>query len=163
MENIKLACSEVYCILEILGDSYKNKLPNKLIEFINKNRNTEFFLETKEKSFEDLKISKDGIVFISLLNLKYWEKDENEKQKLMEIYKKNDEKKQEKLNSYKNPDWLRNSNKKEEVNYNQDTEDKLDKIASAENENMALIEVKKVTFFDKIKMIINKIFNKKKE
>lgn len=155
MNNLELACSEVYCILEILGDSYKKKLPKKLLEIINQNRKEDFSLEITEYNYENLNLSKDAIVFISLLNLKYWEEDEKEKLKLLEIYKRNEEKNQEKLNSYKNSDWLKNSNKNEEINYNQVAEDKKD---FSGNDNMALVEVKKVTFFEKIKNIIRKIF-----
>ena len=151
MENVKLACSEVYCILEILGDSYKNKLPKKFLEFINLNRNTEFSLEINENEYQNLNISKDGLVLISFLNLKYWVDDENEKQRLIDIYKKNEEKKQENLNRYKQVDWLKQTNNLE----NEDNK--------KEEQTTELIEVKKFSFFDKIKSIIKNIFNKKKE
>lgn len=169
MENIRLACSEVYCLLEILGDSYKNKLPIKFIEFINQNRNTAFSLEITENNYENLKISKDGLVLISFLNLKYWVEDENEKRRLIEIYKRNDEKKQEKLNSYKQPDWLKQSNKKEdEMKVTSNTtittiENEEQNEEGTKNENTALVEIKKVSFFDKVKAIIRKFFNKEKE
>lgn len=169
MENIRLACSEVYCLLEILGDSYKNKLPIKFIEFINQNRNTAFSLEITENNYENLKISKDGLVLISFLNLKYWVEDENEKRRLIEIYKRNDEKKQEKLNSYKQPDWLKQSNKKEdEMQVTSNTtittiENEEQNEEGTKNENTALVEIKKVSFFDKVKAIIRKFFNKEKE
>lgn len=168
MENIKLACSEVYCLLEILGDAYKNKLPSKFLKFVNENRDTDFSIEVNENDFENLKISKDGLVLISFLNLKYWVDDENEKQRLMEIYKKNDEIKQEKLNAYKQNDWLSSSNKKE----NQEiTNKKIEEVYSENIQNTdeskveenSLILVKKISFLDKIKNIIRKIFNKEKE
>lgn len=165
MENIKLACSEVYCLLEILGDAYKNKLPNKFIEFINENRNSDYSLEVNENNFENLKISKDGLVLISFLNLKYWVDDENEKQRLMEIYKKNDEIKQEKLNSYKQADWLSQTNKKEsqEIIDEKIEETSFESVQNTEknkSEEKSLSLVTKISFFDKIKNIIRKIFNK---
>lgn len=169
MENIRLACSEVYCLLEILGDSYKSKLPIKFIEFINQNRNTAFSLEITENNYENLKISKDGLVLISFLNLKYWVEDEKEQQRLIEIYKRNDEKKQEKLNRYKQPDWLKQSNKKEdEMQVTSNTtittiENEEQNEDGIKNENTALVEIKKVSFFDKVKAIIRKFFNKEKE
>ena len=162
MENVRLACSEVYCLLEIFGDSYKNKLPNKFLEFINENRNPEFTLEINENEYENLKISKDGLVLISFLNLKYWVDDENEKQRLIEIYKKNDEIKQEKLNAYKQSDWLSQTNKNEETN------EKIENLSLESNEKTqeynseekSLSVIEKVSFFDKIKNIIKRIFNK---
>lgn len=166
MENVKLACSEVYCILEILGDTYKNKLPDKFLEFINQNRNIDFSLEIDENEYKNLKISKDGLILISFLNLKFWVEDENEKQRLIEIYKSNDDKKQEKINKYKEQDWLKQPNKAEndEINtsqtINEITENKITNEENKVESENALIEVKKVSFFDKIKTIIRKIFNK---
>ena len=173
MENIKLACSEVYCILELLGDTYKNKLPKKFLEFINQNRNIDFSLEIDNSDYENLKISKDALVLVSYLNLKYWVEDEDEKQRLLEIYKKNDEKKKELLNAYKDPNWLSKSNQEE--NNITTSKDELDsKIINKDIQNnfveentkeqgKDLIEIKKETIFDKIKKVIKKIFNKKKE
>ena len=159
MENISLACSEVYCLLEILGDSYKNKLPIRFLEFINQNRKEEFSLQINEKEDEytDLKISKDGLVLISFLNLKYWVEDETEKQRLIEIYKKNDEKREENINRYKDPDWLKNSNEKDYSIENIATENIEDTNESTKN---AMIEVKKFSIIEKIKSVIKKIFNK---
>lgn len=162
MENVRLACSEVYCLLEIFGDSYKNKLPNKFLEFINENRNPEFTLEINENEYENLKISKDGLVLISFLNLKYWVDDENEKQRLIEIYKKNDEIKQEKLNAYKQSDWLSQTNKNEETNEKIEnlSLENNEKTQECNSEEKSLSVIEKVSFFDKIKNIIKRIFNK---
>lgn len=173
MENIRLACSEVYCILEALGESYKNKLPMKFLEFINQNRNIDFSLDINENEYENLKISKDGLVLISFLNLKYWVKDEKEKQKLIQIYKNNNDKKQEKINRYKQSDWLKQdynttysiSNmeiEKENTKKTSDEKIEVEEIKNIETDNY-LIEIKRNSFFDKIRAIIRKIFNKKKE
>lgn len=165
MENIKLACSEVYCLLEILGDTYKNKLPNKFLEFIDQNRNPEFSLEINENDYENLKISKDGLVLISFLNLNFWVKDENEKQRLIEIYKRNDEIKKEKLSAYQNPDWLSQTNKKEnQIITNEKIEsislEKQGNIEKNNSEEKSLSIIEKVSLFDKIKNIIKKFLKK---
>lgn len=166
MENISLACSEVYCLLEILGDSYKNKLPIRFLEFINQNRKKEFSLEINENEDEytDLKISKDGLVLISFLNLKYWVEDEKEKQRLIEIYKKNDEKREENINRYKDPDWLKSSNEKDYSIENIAAENIENTNENGKNEKIdtknAMIEVKKFSIIEKIKSVIKKIFNK---
>lgn len=166
MENISLACSEVYCLLEILGDSYKNKLPIRFLEFINQNRKEEFSLEINENEDEytNLKISKDGLVLISFLNLKYWVEDETEKQRLIEIYKKNDEKSEENINRYKDPDWLKKSNQKDYSIENIATENIENTNENRKNEKIdtqnAMIELKKFSIIEKIKSVIKKIFNK---
>jgi len=116
MENMKLACSEVYCILEILGDSYKNKLPTKFLEFINQNRSLDYSLNIDGEDYDNLNISKDALVLVSFLNLKYWVEDEEEKQRLIEIYKKNDEKRSELQNKYNASNGLsQNLNEKSEI------------------------------------------------
>lgn len=160
MENISLACSEVYCILEILGDSYKNKLPIKFLEFINQNREEDFSLEINENEYENMKISKDGLVLISFLNLKYWVEDESEKQRLIEIYKKNDEKREEKINKYKDSDWLKQSNLSDSKTDNLEESTIVSDDNIKNQEKNALIETKKISFIDKIKTFIKKIFNK---
>lgn len=54
-----------------------------------------------------LEINKTALTIISILNLKYWEKDENKKAKLKKIYDENERKFQEKINEYKQKDWLK--------------------------------------------------------
>ena len=173
MENMKLACSEVYCILEILGDNYKNKLPTKFLDFINQNRSVDYFLNIDGEDYENLNISKDALILVSFLNLKYWVEDEEEKLRLIEIYKKNDEKRNELINKYNNANWLNqakyeentieNSNTDPETsNTNIDTQEELNE-ENRKEQGKELVEIKKDSIFDKIKKIIKKFFYKKKE
>ena len=94
MKDYSIAYSEVYFVLEALGDTYKNKIPKRFVEFINENRKKDYIMEDiTEENISDLSVSRDALVILSLLNLNYWEEDENEKARLLEIYKQNDEKK----------------------------------------------------------------------
>ena len=87
--------TEVSYILNILGDNYKNKIPKKILECIDTN-------------IQETNISRNALIIISIFNLKYWENDENEKEKLRKIYNMNEQIFQKKINKYKNKDWLNN-------------------------------------------------------
>ena len=150
MENVlKNAYAEVEQILDFLGDSYKNKIPPKLIKLFNekKNINHKIFIDTNTK-VEDIKLSRTTIIILSILNLKYWETNINKKMKLKTIYDQNEEKYQEKINIYKQDDWLKNRSKNKQ-------------IKEVTNES-SLIEIKKYSIFDKIKNFFKKILNYKK-
>lgn len=99
--------TEVSYILNILGDNYKNKIPKKILECIynNKNDNYKFNIDT---NIQGTNISRNTLIIISIFNLKYWENDENEKEKLRKIYNMNEQIFQKKINKYKNKDWLNN-------------------------------------------------------
>lgn len=163
MKDYSIAYSEVYFVLEALGDTYKNKIPKRFVEFINENRKKDYIMEDiTEENISDLSVSRDALVILSLLNLNYWEEDENEKARLLEIYKQNDEKK---FGNYKEDDWLANSNKKidveepktevieekEEVQSTVTRKSKNDEFLIVVNENSIIYKVKKF-----IKKIINK-------
>ena len=93
--------TEVSYILNILGDNYKNKIPKKILECIynNKNDNYKFNIDT---NIQETNISRNALIIISIFNLKYWENDENEKEKLRKIYNMNEQIFQKKINKYKN-------------------------------------------------------------
>lgn len=111
MKDYSIAYAEVYSIIETLGDKYKEKIPKKFIEYIEENRNKEYVVDNiTEDNISELTISRDALVILSLLNLNYWEEDDKEKARLLEIYKQNDEKK---FGNYNSQDWLRDSTKKE--------------------------------------------------
>ena len=89
MDNDGDMYEEVYAILEMLGSEYKNKLPIKLYKHIAKNRNKSYVLNNTVTN--GLRLRKDTIEFISYLNLMYWCDDVAERQRLVEIYTKNEE------------------------------------------------------------------------
>ena len=102
--------TEVSYILNILGDNYKNKIPKKILECIynNKNNNYKFNIDT---NIEEANISRNALIIISIFNLKYWENDEVEKERLRKIYNTNEQIFQKKINEYKNNDWLNRDRK----------------------------------------------------
>ena len=84
--------SEVYGILEVLGEKYINKLPKELYELIKKCK-----LETYSPKYdietisEDKSINRETLSMIALFHLNYW-CDTEEKQELKNLFKRNDEK-----------------------------------------------------------------------
>ena len=100
--------TEVSYILNILGDDYKSKIPSQILKCIynNKNNNYKFNIDT---NIEEANISRNALIIISIFNLKYWENDEVEKERLRKIYNINEQIFQKKINEYKNnQDVLKN-------------------------------------------------------
>ncbi len=84
--------SEVYSILNILGDNYKNKIPTNLLNMINEER-----LESYNPQYDIMKrineqnISRDSLSIIALLYLNYWCNTPEERQNLKQLLRSNEE------------------------------------------------------------------------
>ena len=138
--------TEVSYILDILGTQYKNKIPTQILELIynNKNNNYKINLNLKE-GIENINVGRNTLIIISILNLKYWEKNEEEKAKLKRIYARNEKIYQDKINEYKNHDWLKKNKE-------------ISKIDTIKEKSLTVIEDKSI--WNKIKKFIKSIFNK---
>ena len=91
-DNFKITCSEVCIFLKLLGKDYIEKLPNKLYEFFEQEKDINYTLNINmDKSFKEQFKSKDTLLYISYLNLMYWTTEE-QKKALIKIYKQNDKK-----------------------------------------------------------------------
>ncbi|MBO5142445.1 MAG: hypothetical protein J6C46_05530 [Clostridia bacterium] len=81
--------SEVYSILNLLGEEYINKIPKKIINFVRKNRmNTYTPKYSFEEDLDKQNIKKDSLALIALLNFKYWTENEKEKREIYSLLKK---------------------------------------------------------------------------
>ena len=141
---LKNAYTEVNQVIELLGEPYKNKIPKQIINFFYENRNINYKANiSKNIPIEDIKISRTALIIISILNLKYWETDENKKEKLKNIYNKNEKKFQGKISKYKQKDWL-----------------KTEKI---EIQDKFLIEKKDISLIYKIKRFFRKLIHFKEK
>lgn len=148
-DTLNNAYAEVEQILNFLGDSYKQKIPSKLIKLFEekKNINHKIVINPNTK-FEDLKLCRTTLIILSILNMKYWETNSNKKEKLKKIYDANECKYQEKINKYKQDDWLKNrKNGNEKIELQNET---------------SLVEIKKYSIIDKIKMFFRNLFSRKK-
>lgn len=138
--NMSRAYSEVYALLEVSGDEYKRKLPEKIYSAIRDNRDISYNPEYRaNQEITANNISKEALALIAALNFQYWCEDEEEKARLKQKYVENGKKEQEQY-SYEN--LFKKEEKKE--------------ISSVEDEQQenAMIEYKKENF---IKKLINKI------
>lgn len=140
MENTqKMAYAEVGRILDILGESYKKKVPSKIRELFYKEDNPQ--VDINLSNINDKKISRKALIILSVLNLKYWEDNPQKKQRLKIAYLENEVKYREK---FKENSWL--NEKKEEV-----------KTATITTE----LTVRKETLGEKIRNFFKNLFKKK--
>lgn len=141
---LKNAYTEVNQVIELLGEPYKKKIPKQIINFFYENRNINYKANiSKNIPIEDIKISRTALIIISILNLKYWETDENKKEELKNIYNKNEKKFQGRISKYKQKDWL-----------------KTEKI---EIQDKFLIEKKDISLIYKIKRFFRKLIHFKEK
>lgn len=140
--TLKNAYTEVNEILNILGYKYQKQIPKQVLMLFKDNINPNYKTNiSKQKSINEMNISRTALIIISILNFKYWEKDKNRKNELENIYQNNELKYQEKINVYKNEDWLK-------------TEKNSDINLLENNTEKSLIKREKYSIF---KLIINKI------
>lgn len=129
------AYSEVYNLINALGDSYVNKIPTSIYNTLKTKRDTNYNPKyEKDQVITDKDISYEGLALISAINLQYLCDNSLEKDELKKIYINNTELENEKF-SYNN--LFKHSNKNQNV------------------VSVALVEYKQ-GFFTKI---INKIKN----
>ena len=139
--EIKKAYSEVYEILQLLGSEFIDKVPNKFIEFIAKEKDNEYYQNIKKDiPLEEQNLLEDTINILAMLKLDYWCENEEEKEELESILTENERLYQEDLREKYNPD---NIFKRKEI----------------ENPNNLPIEIEKVNLWKRILQYIQKLFN----
>lgn len=98
--------SEVYEILNTLGKEYISKIPIKLYQYIESQRDKKSIVEFDvNKDIASQGISEEAADIISYLNLEYWSTEEQKKE-LIKQYQENDKKYEEKLKEKYNTDNL---------------------------------------------------------
>ena len=81
--------SEVYEILEILGQDYINKIPKKLYSLISDNRDKNYIPKyNKETPIYEQKLEKKTVAVLWMLHYNYRSETEKEKQKKKKKLKK---------------------------------------------------------------------------
>lgn len=152
--NSKKSYSEVFAILNILGNEFIDKIPNELYEFIKNERDIEYEPDilTTEGILDEKKISKEAIAIFAVLNLKYIVSNEKDKKEMLNIFHENEIKYQLELQKKYDSN---NIFSKDEI----DTEVKKDN--NIENgENSLLLNCKETIwkkFLNKIKNIFNRV------
>lgn len=150
--TLKNAYTEVNQIIELLGEEYKSKIPKKVLNIFKENQDINYKTNiSKNKPIDEMKISRTTLIIISILNLKYWEVEDNKKKELRSIYDENEVKFQNKISLYRQKDWLQR--------------EKNEMIQVENKEEKGLIEEKDISLIKKIiKFFKNMIyFNRKRE
>ena len=135
------AYSEVYTIVNLLEDEYKNRVPKKIMDFFDEVRDKKFEVNIDiERSLLEQNIERQTLVILAILELNYWCDSEEEKQELLKEFAENERKQEEEIREKYNPDNLFKN---------------IEAILPNKNEEQtALVEYKEEGF---IKKIINKI------
>lgn len=153
--NISLETRQAYFevdyIIELLSDYEKNKIPKKLRDFFKREKYANYEKNININNIiENKALKKETLALVAFLNMKYICEDENEKQRLRNIYAKNEIAYQEQLREKYNPDNLF-KNKLSNVMH--------DNFENS-NKNTALIEIKEKRLLQKIIDKIKNIFTK---
>ena len=145
-QNTKEAYSEIDEFLELLDEDTKEKVPEYLRIFFKDNKDKDYRKRIRpDVSIKEQNLKEETLALIAMLNLKYWCKDEEERQRLIKIYSDNEEKYNEFLDNEKISDVIFKNNK----------------TANQESENLQNIEItkyKKETFIKKLLRKIKGMF-----
>ena len=97
-KNIRQAYSEVDDFLELLDSQTREKVPENIRRLFKEEKDLEYGKHIDINiPIDEQDLKEDTLAIIAMLNLKYWCKDEAEKERLISVYKKNEEKYQELL------------------------------------------------------------------
>lgn len=142
------AYSEIDEFLSLLDEKKRNEVPFKLREFFKKEKDNKYHkIINPNISVREQNLKSQTLALIALLNLQYWCKNEQEKERLKRVYANNENKYQEELRKKYNSDNIF----KKKINQNK-TEEKIE-------ESNYLTEYKENIFIkllNKIKLIIRK-------
>lgn len=96
--------SEVYSILNLLGNSYIAKLPKSLFKMIEEEKSSTYNPQYREdQSLNEQNIKRESLSMIALFHLNYWCNSDEEKEQLKQLFKNNEEKHQAEIREkYKN-------------------------------------------------------------
>ncbi len=112
--------SEVYQVLNLLGNQYIDKLPNSLFNMLKEKRNISY----TPKYIQDIPLNKQNIkketlAIIVLLHLNYWCENEEEMLQLKQMLKNNEDRYQQEIRNKYNPDDIFKKYKQENIVENQ--------------------------------------------
>lgn len=143
-KDCKQALREVHVILNNTNLNDVSKIPVSFVEFIEENEDTEYQPTINfNLPLENQNLKPETISILSLLYLKYWCENEEQKDDFQELLKKNEETYQEELKKQYNP---------EDLFKNKENTKKINEVTNEEasaSTNLP-IEVKKPNIFQRI-------------
>lgn len=143
-EERRIAYAEVDAILNLLDTEYIEKVPVKIRNFINENKDTEYIPKIDpDNSLADQDLRKETISFLTLLQLNYWCENEEEKQEILRELVNTDKIREEELREKYNPDNIfKDKNNQQE-------------------QTVAIVEYKEPNFIKKILKKIMTLFKRR--
>lgn len=112
--------SEVYQVLNLLGNEYIDRLPNSLFNMLKEKRDIDYNPQYIEDiPLNEQNIKKETLSIIALLHLNYWCENEKEKLELKQMLKNNENRYQQELRNKYNPDDIFKKHKQEKIIENQ--------------------------------------------
>ena len=144
--------SEVLGVLLTLGDSYYSKVPENILAFLKDNCDHGYLPEyDRDKRIEELDISEEARMFLTMLKIKYWCKDEEEKNEVRRILKLNQDKYNTELRKKYNP---------ENIFDKQESEAKTEKIEQPKKSTDIITKEEKQNWFKRFLIKIKSFFKK---
>lgn len=143
MLNNAKTYSEIYEILNILGIEFIKRIPKKMYNLFDLERDKKYKpnLFKEDGMFDETKISKETIALFAVLNVKYFMNDEEQKNEFYRILNENEKKYQEELREKYNPDDL--------------FKNKIQQQSIKENTN-----VNEVAIIERKESLLKRVFNK---
>lgn len=139
----KQAYTEILNILNILGNNYSKKVPDKVKNYFQDNSSRDYKFNINSKINVSKQITNPiTINLLGMLRYNYWCNSENEKQQLLQKFLDNDKRKEQQLKEKYNPDNIFKNKTKITIKQNQLVQD-----------NFALAEVKENVFTKFIKKL----------
>ncbi len=143
-DNIRMAYSEVDEFIELLPEDIKQKIPQNLRRIFKEEKDKNYVKKIAQNvPIKEQNLLEETLAIIAMLNLDYICEDEDEKERLREVYE-NNEKKYQKL-------------------FQMDFNDNeiFGKIDYNKKQEKNIVIIKKQTMFQKLVSKVKSIFNKK--
>ena len=127
---------EILELINYMGEAHKKKIPSKLLNFFEENKDFNYSFQIDKTNNSEVKIFSDKTIgLLAMLELKYWAKD-NEKEVLNKALAENENKYQKKIIEKYNTDNL--------------FKNKISNIIETGENSVAMVEYKE-SFLTKIK------------
>ena len=140
------AYSEIDEFISLLTIEEQNEIPKKLREFFKEQKDSKYVKNINPNvPIKKQNLLEETLALIAMLNLQYWCKDENEKERLKRVYAENERKYQDELRDKYNPDNLFKNKQR---------------VVEEKFEETAMVEYKEDTFLIKIKRFLKGLLKK---
>jgi len=143
-----IAYAEVDEILNLLEDTYKDKIPEKVRNFFKEEKDNDYKIEIDvDRPLIEQNLKRKTFVILAILNLNYWCENEEERQEFLNELAEN-EKEKKKLEEKYNPDNLFKNKTSNDI------------VNNSHEENLQMVEYKKTNFIQKLLRKIARLFKK---